>query len=42
MGSPSRVKPHGTEAAGSPVMLKGNVNALDASRETGVPSIVLG
>ena len=36
------MKPHGTEAAGWPVMLNGNVNGIQAYGGTGFPAISFG
>src|SRR4029453_8525354 len=42
IGSPSLVKPHGTDAAGWPVMLNGYVNGIQAYGSTGLPAISVG
>src|SRR5262249_56807557 len=42
IGSPSFVKPHGTDAAGWPVMLNGYVNGIQAYGSTSLPAISVG
>src|SRR5262249_43767517 len=42
IGSLSFVKPHGTDAAGWPVMLNGYVNGIQAYGSTGLPAISVG
>src|SRR3989441_9916266 len=42
IGSPSLVNPHGTDAAGCPVRLKGYVNGIHAYGSTRLPAISVG